>query len=94
MPTHASPLSTEPWSHDWGFNVLSRFGDPDEGPTYGVVVSIKATSDTEAERRALTYLINNFDDDDRHRVVATSEGALNPSDGTYRVRLDYPWGGR
>lgn len=102
MTTHASPLIGQPWSHDWDYAIVGHFGDPDEGPTHGVHVTIKASSEAEAEHRALVYLIHNFDDEDRHRVVATSEGVLPATDptptvsgeATYRVRLDFPWGGR
>lgn len=94
MPTHAAPLSGQPWSHDWDFEPISHFGDSDGGSTYGITVSIKATSDDEAERRALTYLIHNFDDEGRHRTIATSEGQHDPSKGTYRVRIDFASGQR
>lgn len=77
--------STAKWSNDWEYTVESHFGlDAEEGEPCGVIVTIKADSDAQAEQRVIDYATQNFADD-FYGDVAVSQGPRD--DGRYAVRI-------
>jgi hypothetical protein len=87
MATLAGSYVEEQWTHDWQYGVESFWGDADYDDEHGAVVTIVADSPEQAEQRALTYAIANFDGPRPIRAEAEPERVDLVS---YRVRLVWP----
>lgn len=88
MSTRAYSYPDEPWTHDWGYEVVGFFGDADRDPAHGVLVTITAGSPLQAEQRALTYLIANFHDPVDGRLESSAD--LEPiSENRYCTRITW-----
>ena len=87
MATLAGSYTEEQWTHDWQYGVESFWGDADYDDEHGAFVTIVADSPQQAEQRALTYAIANFDGP-RPIKAEADPGLVEP--GKCRVKLTWP----
>lgn len=85
MPTDAYtfPVLTPPFD-DWNAGWTGAGGDPDEGTAYATF-TVNATTPEEAEKRIVSWVDYNYEDDLRGAVATATETTPD----RYTVRIAY-----
>lgn len=87
-PAYTFPVLEPPFD-DWDADWTGNGGDPDEGTAYATF-TVRATSVEEAEKRIVSWVDYNFEDDLRGAIATGVETA--PGHFTVRVLFARPRG--